>query len=325
MNSFAVKVRETTGRDLCADSIDRLQVNLGWQCNQQCRHCHVSASPDRSECMSPGTLEAVIGAVRRLGVSAIDITGGAPELHEGFRHLVTECRRMGCEVSVRTNLTVFFEPGQEGAPEFLRDAGARVIASMPCYLQENVDAQRGGGVYDKSVAALRRLNDLGYGRQADLVLDLVYNPVGPALPPDQQGLEADYHRQLTDRWGVEFTHLLTIANMPLGRFAERLRREGGLEEYEAMLGSNFNADTLQGLMCRRQLSVRWDGAVFDCDFNQVLDLPPTDRAAGDIRSVDAAVAQRRIRTGPHCFGCTAGQGSSCDGRLVANAEPAGKA
>jgi radical SAM/Cys-rich protein len=294
-----------------------VQVNLGLRCNQSCAHCHVGASPGRIEMMSRETMEAVLEVAAAAGAELVDLTGGAPELHPDFRWFVRSLRERGLTVQVRTNLTVLLESGMEDLPGFFLDNRIRLAASMPCYLEENVRAQRGAKVYEKSVEAIRRLNALGYGSNPELPLDLVYNPGGPFLPPDQSALQEDYKRELKERFGITFTRLLTIANMPIGRFLSRLREQNEERSYMQLLRDAFNAGTLEGLMCRHQINVGWDGTIYDCDFNLALGLPVDHGAPDHIRRFDEqALAKRRIVTGEHCYGCTAGGGSSCRGALV---------
>jgi len=318
MNEFDRKVRQTTGRDLCSAAVRIVQVNVGLQCNLQCRHCHVSAGPNRPEVMSWSTMESIFRLLAALPGCQVDITGGAPELNPHFERFVGELRTAGHPVQVRTNLSVFFEPGREGLPEFFHCHQVQLVASLPCYLDSNVKAQRGEGVYEKSIAAIRRLNELGYGIEADRVLSLVYNPGGPFLPPDQAALEEAYRRELRERHGIEFSRLLTITNMPLGRFLDDLKRQKKVSEYRNLLADSFNSGTLDGLMCRHQICVAWDGTLADCDFNLALGLSLDRQLPGHIDRIDpATLANRRIVTGRHCFGCTAGSGSSCGGALVA--------
>jgi len=263
------------------------------------------------------TMRQVIAACKAAGCGLVDLTGGAPELNPHFRRFVSALREEGFAVQVRTNLTVLSEPGMESTPQFLRDQQVRLVASMPCYLEENVRAQRGAGAYERSLETMRLLNALGYGTQPGLSLDLVYNPGGPSLPPEQSGLEADYRRELGERFGVTFSRLLTITNMPIGRFQATLRQQGCEGEYLQLLKDAFNPQTVEGLMCRHQVSIGWDGTVYDCDFNLALRLPVNHGAPDHIRRFDAAgLAGRRIVTGDHCYGCTAGSGSSCGGTLV---------
>ena len=293
-----------------------LQVNLGKRCNQICRHCHVDAGPTRTENMDGPTVDRVLWLLERNpALELVDLTGGAPELNPHFRRLVEGARALGRRVMDRCNLTVLFEPGQEDTAAFLAENDVEIVASLPCYSEKNVDQQRGGGVFDKSIRALRLLNERGYG--ADRTLSLVYNPGGAFLPPDQAGLEADYTRRLREDFGVTFSNLLTLANMPIARFASDLSRQGRHDEYMELLVSAFNPATVEGLMCRHLISVGWDGALYDCDFNQMLALPApgSTRNIHDLSDTDAWLG-RPITVGPHCFGCTAGAGSSCGGALA---------
>ena len=298
--------------------VDTLQVNLGYLCNLSCVHCHVNAGPTRTELMSAETIDLVLAVASRLGVHTLDLTGGAPELNPEFRRLVVEARRLGLKVIDRCNLTVLFEPGQETLAEFLAEQGVEITASLPCYLEENVQEQRGKGVYDTSIQAIRKLNALGYGANPSLQLNLVYNPVGPSLPPPQQALEAGYKRELGDRFGIVFNQLFTITNMPISRFGAVLLSQGQYTDYMGLLRNSFSEDNLAGVMCRSLLSVDWQGRVYDCDFNQMLELPALASDGGlhlrDLLSSDN-LSGRTIVTGEHCYGCTAGQGSSCGGAL----------
>ncbi|MDH3998665.1 MAG: arsenosugar biosynthesis radical SAM protein ArsS [Desulfuromonadales bacterium] len=318
MNQFDQSVRQALGQELTSLSLTTLQVNLGLMCNLSCRHCHVEASPKRSEVMSRETMQQVLRLAEALPGAQVDLTGGAPELHPHFRELVEQLRQRNCPIQVRTNLAVFFEAGQADTPEFLARHGVQLVASLPCYLDENVDSQRGNNVHKRSIAAMRRLNALGYGVQKELPLNLVYNPGGAFLPPEQQQLEQDYRRELEQRFDVAFTRLLTITNMPLGRFLRDLQQEGQAQKYRSLLHENFNPETLEGLMCRHQLCVAWDGALSDCDFNSVLGLSLAQGRPSHIREIEPQhLLARRIVTAEHCFGCTAGCGSSCGGALVA--------
>ncbi|HZO81027.1 MAG TPA: arsenosugar biosynthesis radical SAM (seleno)protein ArsS [Candidatus Binataceae bacterium] len=298
-----------------------LQVNLGKLCNQACHHCHVDAGPARTERMKRATAERVLELlVQNETLCTLDITGGAPELNENFTMLVEGGRRAGREVMVRCNLTVMFEPEMERLGEFYRDNRVRLVCSLPCYTAANVERQRGRGVFEKSIAALRRLNALGYGG-GELELDLVYNPLGPALPPPQGALEADYRAELGRNFGVRFDRLLTITNMPIARFARQLNQWGRYAEYMGLLVNHFNPATVEGLMCRTLVSVGWDGRLYDCDFNQMLGMPlgaADERRAQTIWDVEELdrLHGAPIATGPHCFGCTAGAGSSCGGALA---------
>lgn len=317
LNGFDQRVSQAEGRPLHALDIDTIQVNVGLLCNMQCRHCHVAAGPKRREQMSWETMEAVIAAARKARCRLIDVTGGSPELNPHFRRFVGILRDEGFHVQVRTNLTILLEPGYEEMAPFMAGRGVWLVGSLPCYLEENVDAQRGHGAYERSVEALRMLNGLGYGIREELPLDLVYNPLGPVLPPAQVGLEDAYRRELDRRFGIRFTHLHTITNMPIGRFWSDLRTQQKDQAYQALLEDNFNTRTLPGLMCRHLVSVDWDGVIHDCDFNLALHLSVNHGTPNHIRDFDPeALARRRIATDRHCFGCTAGCGSSCGGALI---------
>jgi radical SAM/Cys-rich protein len=322
MNNFEKKISEMgieglPMEGLYSHEMETLQVNLGLRCNQQCVHCHLEASPLRGEMMEWPTLQLILEAVKRVSCKLVDLTGGAPELHPDFRRFVTALRQAGYPVQVRTNLTLLVEPGMEEMPEFFRDHQVRLVASMPCYLEENVCAQRGTGAYAKSIEAIKKLNGLGYGHESGLPLKLVYNPGGPFLPPPQSALEEDYRRELSQRFGITFTRLLTITNMPLGRFRKELIRQKQEKNYLTLLKQSFNPETVKGLMCRYQISVGWDGTLYDCDFNLALGLSVNHGAPNHIQSFKLEDLQkRRIVTGEHCFGCTAGFGSSCGGALV---------
>jgi len=308
---------EAVGESLSGLSIDVMQLNIGLTCNLACHHCHVESSPGRDEQMDWPTMQLCLDAARRAGVQTLDLTGGAPEMNPHFRRLVDAAREMDLHVMVRTNLTIMLEPGYTDLPEFFRDRRAHLVASLPCYLEENVDKQRGKHVYTESIEAIRRLNAAGHGREDELPLDLVYNPVGPSLPPGQSELESAYRRQLRDRWGIEFTRLITITNMPIGRFLHDLRRDGRAAAYMQQLREAYNPGTVDGLMCRHQVHVGWDGTLYDCDFNFALALPAEPGGPPHIRHFDPRTfLHRRIATGAHCFGCTAGAGSSCGGTLA---------
>ena len=297
--------------------IATLQVNLGYRCNQRCLHCHVNAGPHRTEAMSAETVDEVI-ALLGGGLHTLDLTGGAPELNPEFRRLVAAARGLGIEVIDRCNLTVLFEPGQETLAEFLAEHGVTVVASLPCYLEENVDRQRGKGVHGDSIRALRMLNGLGYGTDPRLRLNLAFNPIGPVLPPAQEQLEADYKRELADRYGIVFDRLFVITNMPIGRFGAVLTAKGQMDGYMRLLRASFTDANLDTLMCRNTLSVDWRGFLYDCDFNQMLRLPALcDGRRARLRDLRGGNGLRTgpIASGNHCFGCTAGQGSSCGGAL----------
>jgi radical SAM/Cys-rich protein len=298
--------------------LDTLQVNLGYRCNQSCVHCHVDAGPKRTEQMSAETVDAVIDFLRRERPGTLDLTGGAPELNAHFRRLVEAAAGLGIQVIDRCNLTILEEPGQDGLADFLAAHRVRVVASLPCYLEENVDGQRGKGVFAASIAGLRRLNDLGYGDgRSGLVLDLVYNPTGPSLPPAQCSLEPDYKRVLGERYGVRFDHLLTLTNMPIRRFGSMLQSRGEFGSYMDLLKGAHREENLDAVMCRGLISVDWRGYLYDCDFNQMLDLPSEgERRRRHISELSRAdLRGAPIRVGEHCYGCTAGQGSSCGGAL----------
>ena len=325
MNQFEQRVSTASTQGLVSLGIETIQVNVGLRCNQQCRHCHLECGPSRTEVMDWPTMARVQTAADAVGARLIDITGGAPELNPCLRRFIEAVRSGGREVQVRTNLTALLEPGQEGTIDFFRRQRVRLVASMPCYLARNVAAQRGPEVYERSIEGIRRLNAAGYGVEGGLQLDLVYNPTGPFLPPDQAALEADYRRGLAERFGVRFSRLLTITNMPLGRFGAELRRKGVEQAYLALLEGSFNPDTVEALMCRHQISVGWDGILYDCDFNLALRCP-VDHGAPDhiLRFDGGALRHRRIVTHPHCFGCTAGAGSSCHGALTATPVASGR-
>ncbi len=298
--------------------LDTLQVNLGYRCNQSCSHCHVNAGPGRTEMMDPETIALVPEVLRARSIASLDLTGGAPELHPGFRGLVRRARELGVTVIDRCNLTILREPGQEDLAGFLARLQVKVVASLPCYLADNVDRQRGDGVFARSISGLRQLNALGYGDPlSGLELDLVYNPQGPHLPPPQAALEADYRRELADRFGIRFNRLYTITNMPIQRFAAVLRQQGQLESYVELLRRHHNPENLSQVMCRSTLSVDWQGYLHDCDFNQMLGL---GRGQGSPASHLRQLLEQDpygepISVADHCFGCTAGAGSSCGGAL----------
>ena len=323
--------------------LDTLQVNLGYKCNQTCQHCHVNAGPTRTEMMALDTIELVLQVINARRIQTLDVTGGAPELNPHFRYLVAQARAMGVRVIDRCNLTILFEPGQEDLAQFLADQRVEITASLPCYSAERVDKQRGDGVFDKSIAALQILNRLGYGHEDGILpLSLVYNPQGPSLPPDQQQLQADYKRELAAHFGIEFNQLFAIANMPIQRFGSTLISKGQFADYMTLLKNNYKAANLESVMCRTMVSVDYQGNLYDCDFNQMLNMPlptpaksvPGDATAGnsepnrsppnrpparahlrDLLVTD--IAGQPIAIADHCYGCTAGQGSSCGGALAA--------
>jgi radical SAM/Cys-rich protein len=305
-----------------------LQVNLGYRCNQSCSHCHVNAGPSRTEMMDPATIALVPAVLRARNLRTLDLTGGAPELHPGFRTLVSEARQLGATVIDRCNLTILNEPGQDDLAGFLASHRVTVVASLPCYSAANVDQQRGDGAFVRSIAGLRQLNALGYGIEGSgLELDLVYNPQGPTLPPPQAALEADYRRELNTHFGIHFNRLYTITNMPIQRFAAVLRHQGLLEHYMNLLRFSHNPSNLEQVMCRSTISVDWEGYLYDCDFNQMLGLPMTALPNSALAASEGSPrrhlrellqhdpADEPIAVADHCFGCTAGAGSSCGGAL----------
>jgi radical SAM/Cys-rich protein len=298
-----------------------LQVNLGYRCNQSCFHCHVNAGPNRTEAMAPELVDLVLEVLERRRIGTLDITGGAPELHPGFRRLAAATRDLGVKVMDRCNLTILSEPGQEDLAEFLAANQIEVVASLPCYLEGNVDAQRGKGVFDKSIAGLRALNAVGYGDpRTGLVLNLVFNPQGPSLPPAQKALEADYKRVLESQYGIVFNELYVLANMPIQRFGATLVTKGQFADYMTLLQGAHKPENLPGVMCRTLVNVDYEGFLHDCDFNQMLKLP-LGRGGAHLRDLLADDFEGRpIRVAGHCYGCTAGQGSSCGGALREAAE-----
>ena len=296
-----------------------LQINVGKKCNQTCVHCHVNAGPARREMMTRETMERVLHWLAATDIPVVDITGGAPELNPHFRFLVEEIRAQNRRVMDRCNLTILFENGQENLAEFLTRHEVEIVASLPCYGPENVDAQRGDGTFEKSIRALQKLNALGYGRDEKLILNLVYNPNGAFLPPPQSALEIDYKTRLFDDFGIVFNQLFALTNLPIARFETYLKRAEKLHEYQQLLLDAFNAGAVEGLMCRDTLNIGWRGEVYDCDFNQMLEMPWRDKQNAPLYlwEIDAQnIENRAIQTGAHCFGCTAGAGSSCGGTLV---------
>lgn len=300
--------------------LETIQVNLGFKCNQRCLHCHVNAGPNRKEMISLDNIKLLLKILSDKPITTLDITGGAPEMHPDFNYLVQEAHALGVPVIDRCNLTILNEPGYENMVEFLAEHKVEIVASLPCYLEENVDAQRGSGVYKSSIAALKKLNAIGYGKEdSGLKLNLVYNPTGPALPPPQESLTADYKNELLHRHGILFNHLFTITNMPIKRFGSTLISNGQFEEYMQLLKESHQAKNLENVMCKNLLSVSWEGYIYDCDFNQMLNLPL--RLNGDQRThlrdlLKNDVANNQIMVADHCYGCTAGSGSSCGGALT---------
>jgi radical SAM/Cys-rich protein len=315
---FSATIASYGIRALSRRSPATIQVNVGKLCNQACHHCHVDAGPRRTERMTGETaarvLEVLASSPR---VETLDITGGAPELNPNFAMLVERARALGRKVIVRCNLTVTLEPGMEWLVEFYRRSGVELICSLPCYTAENTDRQRGAGVFDKSIVALKQLNAAGFGR-GELRLDLVYNPIGASLPPPQAELEAQYRDELARNFGIVFDRLLMITNMPIARFANQLSAAGNHSAYMSLLVNHFNPATIDGLMCRDLVSVGWNGRLYDCDFNQMLEIPLGGAAASTIWEIDdvGKLAGASVATGSHCFGCTAGAGSSCGGAIT---------
>lgn len=298
------------------DALEILQVNLGYQCNQSCLHCHVNAGPNRTEMMQSDAIDLIPRVLEKRGIGTLDLTGGAPELHPRFRELVSKAAALGVHVMDRCNLTVLFEPGQEGLAEFLADNGVEIIASLPCYTAANVDKQRGEGVFDKSIAAIQKLNSLGYGQEGGLTLNLVYNPSGPSLPCSQAALQADYKRELLKNFGVVFNQLYVLTNMPIQRFGSMLVSKGQFSDYISLLKGSYSDANLGNVMCRNLVSVDWQGYLYDCDFNQQLGLALPGMGRPHLRDLlHSDLRGNAVRVADHCYGCTAGQGSSCAGAL----------
>jgi len=315
--SFADALRSAGLYPLRPTQIEILQINVGKRCNQTCRHCHVDAGPDRTEVMPRAVIEACLRFLQRAGIPTLDITGGAPELHPDFREIVTRGAALGAHVMHRCNLTAILLPNYADIPELLAAERVEIVASLPYYQARETDAQRGEGVFEESLVGLGRLNALGYGRTTGLVLNLVTNPVGTFLPGSQAALERDWKRELKRRYDIDFDHLYTITNMPISRFLAFLEARGRTADYLSMLANAFNPAAAAGVMCRNILSVGWDGTLYDCDFNQMLELPVSATVPRSIFDADlAALEAREIETGPHCFGCTAGAGSSCGGAVA---------
>ena len=316
---------ETNFPPLTREKLSTLQVNLGYLCNQTCTHCHVNAGPKRTELMSRENIDLVLDVLSGQTLTTLDLTGGAPEMNPHFSYLVREARALGVEVIDRCNLTILMEQGYQQLPEFLAEQGVNITASLPCYGEVNVAEQRGKGVFEISIEALQILNSLGYGRDPKLPLNLVYNPNGAFLPPPQESLEDEYKERLRSDFGIEFDHLFTITNMPISRFGGMLLAKGQYDDYMELLKGSYNEDNHASVMCRSLISVDWQGFLFDCDFNQMLDLPMQGRSpliASDRQKthitelVSQELMAASIVTGEHCYGCTAGQGSSCGGSLL---------
>jgi radical SAM/Cys-rich protein len=316
MRETIALLEKTDFPPLTRSKVETMQVNLGYRCNQQCLHCHVNAGPKRKENMERETVEQLLAFLGASKIKKLDLTGGAPELNPNFRYLVTEARKLGVHVIDRCNLTVLFEPGQEDLAEFLAENRVEVVASLPCYLKANVDRQRGKGVFEASTAALKKLNRLGYGKS--LTLNIMYNPQGPSLPPSQEKLEADYREHLQQEHGIIFSNLYTLTNMPIKRFGSTLISKGQFDAYMQLLRDNFSQDNLDNVMCRTLISIDWQGYVYDCDFNQMLGLPATlsNKPRTHIKDLmNNDLEGKPIVVKDHCYGCTAGQGSSCGGAL----------
>lgn len=315
--SFDEQVLTQIGQPIYNQSLDTIQVNVGLKCNQSCEHCHVSSSPKRKEMMDWPIMEKILEIAKLVKCHLIDITGGAPELNPNLQRFIVALRKQGQEVQIRTNLTVLLEPDQKGMIEFFHDNQVKLIASLPCYLEENVDKQRGTGVYEASIEALKRLNNVGYGSLENLTLDLVYNPLGSFLPPEQTKLEIAYKRELWERHQIKFNRLLTITNMSIGRFSSDLRKQSKSSNYNELLLDKFNPTTIDKLMCLHQIEVDWDGNLYDCDFNLALRMKVNEKVPQNIKDFDINLLKgRKVVTANHCFGCTAGQGSSCGGALA---------
>tara|TARA_Y100001968_G_scaffold279335_1_gene275197 strand:- start:75 stop:1019 length:945 start_codon:yes stop_codon:yes gene_type:complete len=313
-----MELTETKFPEIKRESLETLQINIGYKCNQACSHCHVDAGPNRTEMMSNEIIKLIPKVIKANKIKLLDITGGAPELHPKFKQLVKEVRDLNVEVMDRCNLTILSEPGYENLACFLASNKVQITASLPCYLKDNVDKQRGKGVFDKSILALKQLNSYGYGiKEKGLILNLVYNPSAPQLPPSQKELEDTYRRELEERYGVFFSNLFVIANMPINRYEKYLNIIGKLKEYNQLLKDNHNSQNLNSVMCKTTLSVDWKGYLYDCDFNQQLGM----KKNGDIKHLYdlliplVSLKNKPISIGNHCFGCTAGAGSSCGGEL----------
>ncbi len=317
MKSF-LEILNKNNIKICRETIDTLQVNMGKLCNQACVHCHVEAGPKRTERMDISVVKQILKLLRKQNsIKVIDITGGAPELNKNFKYFVKELRSLNLSIIDRCNLTVLHEKGQEKTALFLAKNNVAITASLPCYTEQNVEKQRGRGVFVKSIDSLKELNKLGYGKgDENLQLNLVYNPLGAFLPPEQESLEKEYKKFLKEKFQIYFDNLLTITNMPIKRFKHTLKREGELQSYKNLLYSNFNPKAAKNVMCKNLLSISWDGQLYDCDFNQMLEIPVANihKSIFDINSYDEVA--REIITKDHCFGCTAGAGSSCGGSLL---------
>jgi len=317
MNDFDHKIRETLPEGLMSDDIRILQINLGRYCNLSCRHCHLECSPSRNEIMPKSVMAEIISSLGEKPFELIDITGGSPELHPNFRFFVNELCEKGHRVQVRTNLTNLVEPSLSDLIPLLSTLHVSLVGSLPCYLEENVDAQRGDGVYGKAIAAIRMLNRVGYGLEEGLMLHLAFNPGASVLPPSQLELEEVYREELGSRFDIHFSRLIVLTNMPVGRYRKQLEREGEMETYMKVLKDAFNPSTLPHLMCRHQISIDWNGTLYDCDFNLALGMAVNHGSPNHLRGIKLdQLIHRSIMTGTHCFGCAAGSGSSCSGALA---------
>ena len=308
---------KTTFPKIKKESIDTLQINIGYKCNQACKHCHVNSSPSRTEMMSEKILDLIPKIINKFNIKTLDITGGAPEMNPNFKKLILSLKNQNINIIDRCNLTIFFEKGYEDLPNFLAENKVIITASLPCYEKENVEKQRGSGVFDKSINAIKILNNLGYGKtDTGLVLNLVYNPINPTLPPPQEKLEDDYKKALYEKYNITFNNLYTITNMPINRYADFLKMTGELEKYFELLANNFNQQNLKNLMCKKTLSIDWEGQIYDCDFNQQLKLKSVSGPKNLYELLDYASSfDYQIAAKNHCFACTAGSGSSCGGSL----------
>lgn len=318
LKSFDIALKETNLYPLTSSGIKVFQINMGKLCNQACRHCHVEAGPDKKEIMTKETMEMCLEALRKGRYPVVDITGGAPEMNPDYRWFVKECRELGRTIKTRTNLTILTENGYSDMPDFFKDNKVEIAASLPYYLESTTDTQRGGGVFKKSIEVLKMLNRVGYGIEGTgLTLNLVYNPCGAYLPPSQKSLEMDFKRELKRRYGISFNSLFTITNMPIGRFFKFLRDSNNFVQYTERLQSSYNPAAAVSVMCREIVSIGWDGGIYDCDFNQMLGIRCNHGAPDHLRSFEPAqLDKRRIVTGFHCYGCTAGAGSSCTGAMA---------
>lgn len=318
LKPFDTAITESNLYPFTAAGINTLQVNVGKLCNQVCRHCHVEAGPMRTEVMSKETMELCLEILKKTDIPTVDITGGAPEMNPDFRWFVEECWKLKRHIMVRSNLTILTEPGYEGMPDFFVENSVEVIASLPYYMEQTTDSQRGKGVFQKSIEALKRLNALGYGIDGSgLILNLVFNPCGAFLPPSQKALEADYKGEMHKRYGISFNNLFTITNIPIGRFLVYLNSSGNFNGYMTRLVSSYNSSAAANVMCRNIISVGWDGTLYDCDFNQMLGMAVNHGAPSHIKDFEMSqLSSRQIVTGLHCYGCTAGAGSSCGGATV---------